>query len=216
MATASVLYEATKAFKEVNIFIYVMGQPTPTTIAKPGMSTKEIGERLDAAEKKFGYGCNDHIVPAIQQSLADIAENMGKNSNSTSGFIHIFPITDGGNNDYEGVSSNLVGAYPNKCIKTLIDNNEYLTIDWLFIDQQYSNYTKPFIEDMRKKGYTQLDYVDGVFSKHRGNVEKEIIADKVIELLSRRIRYSQVKEKTQNGVKKKLIEKGLQEIKKYR
>ncbi|MBR5154191.1 MAG: hypothetical protein IKW58_00515 [Alphaproteobacteria bacterium] len=216
MATAHVLYEATKSFKEVNIFIYVMGQPTPTTIAKPGMSTKEIGERLDAAEKEFGYGCNDHIVPAMQQSLADIAENMGKNANSTSGFIHIFPITDGGNNDYAGLTSNLNGAYPNKCIKTLIENNEYLTFDWLFIDQQYTNYTKPFIEDMKKKGCTQLDYVDGVFSKYKGDVVKEKIADKVIELLARRIRHSQVKEKTQNGVKKKLIEKGLQEIKRYR
>ena len=215
--TACVLYEATKNFKEVNIFIYVMGWPTPTTIAKPGMGTKEIAQKLDGVYEGGVYGASDHLVPAVTQAMTDIAENMGKHANRTSGFIHVFPITDGGNNDYEGIDlRNPSGAYPNQCIKTLIDNNEYLTFDWLFVDTCMENYTKPFIDEMKKKGCTQLDYVSGVFERGQKHSKKTVISDKIIELLSKRLKHSQVEKKATNDVKRKLIEEGVRKLKQRR
>ena len=215
--TACVLYEATKNFKEVNVFIYVMGWPDPTTIAKPGMGTKEIAQKLDGVYEGGVYGASDHLIPAVTQAMADIAENMGKHANRTSGFIHVFPITDGGNNDYEGFDPrNPSAAYPNQSIKTLIDNNEYLTFDWLFVDTCMDNYTKPFIDEMKKKGCTQLDYVSGVFERGQKDSKKSVISDKIIELLSKRLKHSQVEKKATNDVKRKLIEEGLRKLKQRR
>ncbi len=214
-ATACILYEATKSFKEVNVFIYVMGEPTPTTVAKPGMSTKEVAQNLNIVQQIGGTSCNDHLVPAVEQSLKDVAENMGKHSNQTSGFIHVFPITDGGNNDYAGANASKINeAYPNRCIKALIKNNPYLTFDWFFVDGNWMNYTKPFIDDMKKKGCTQLEYAEGVFTKYtKEQGGKDRIVGKIIEVLEKRLRHSQIEEKTLNGVKKKLIEEGLKKIK---
>ena len=48
-----------------------MGDPTPITVAKSGMSTIEIAERMNAAQVKDGEGCKDHLIPAIEKSLKD-------------------------------------------------------------------------------------------------------------------------------------------------
>ena len=209
-AAACIMYEATRDIKEVNAFIYIMGEPAPTTVAKPGMSTKEISQKLDVVRRINGRGCCDHLVPAIYTSLKDVAEHMGKNSNKTSGFVHVFPITDGGNNDYRlSNMSDLNNAYPNKCVEGLVSKNPYLTFDWLFVDGGWHNYTKPFIDYMKSKGSTQLNYVDGVFS----NEDNSVIIGKIVELLTKRIKDSQVEEKVVNGVKKKILEEGLKNIK---
>ena len=76
------------------------------------------------------------------------------------------------------------------------------------------NYTKPFIDDMKKKGCTQLEYAEGVFTRYtKEQGGKDRIVGKIIEVLEKRLRHSQIEEKTLNGVKKKIIEEGLKKIK---
>jgi hypothetical protein len=199
LATACILYEAVKSIKEVNVYIYMMGDPTPYTIAKPGMSTKEIAENISAAKRSDGTGCNDHLSPAIKRCLEDVAENLGKKPNKTSGFTHIFSITDGGNNDYRNKD---VNGY----IRNILENNPDITFDSFFIDHGWDNYTRPLIDEMKSKGSTQIDYVNNVFGGTTAEGIKETVSKKIIEMLQKRLKFSEVKEKTTNRVKKKLIE----------
>ncbi len=198
LATACILYEAVRSIKEVNVYIYLMGEPTPYTIAKPGMKTKEIAENISRAEKSNGFSCNDYLSPAIEQCLKDVAEDYGKRPRATSGFTHIFSITDGYNNDYSFFD---VNGY----IRRILTANSDITFDSFFINEEEDNYTKGFIEEMKRQGSTQIDYVEKVFGGFEIAKIKETANEKIIEMLQKRLKHSELKERKTNGVKQKLI-----------
>ena len=204
LAISCILYEAARSFKEINVYIYMMGQPYPLTVAKPDNKTKEIGKNIESVREGQG-GANDYLIPAVQQFLKDVSEDMGKHPHVKSGFTHIFSITDGGNDDY--FDGNMV----NDCLRTMLEKNEQLTFDSFFMGNEASGggggYTKPLIYDMQKEGCMRIDYVDGI---ERG----EQIPEKIMEMLKKRLKHSTIKEPMTNSVKEKLIIETLKSMKK--
>ena len=97
--------------------------------------------------------------------------------------------------------------FVNGIIKTLLKENPHLTIDEFFVDGCWRNDAKLFIEDMKKQGSTQIDYVDGVFGG------SDVVCGKIIELLEKRMKHSQITESLTNGVKEKLIKSSISKVK---
>ena len=60
----------------------------------------------------------------------------------------------------------------------MIRENPQITFDSLFLcdKDRYENYTKPLINDLKKEGITQMDYVD-IYSS-------EVISEKIIDHFS--------------------------------
>ena len=198
LAISCILYEAARSFKEINVYIYMMGEPYPLTVALPDDKTKEIAKRLESVRRGQG-GCNDFLIPAVKEFLKDISSDMAKHPHVKSGFTHIFSVTDGGNNDYGSTDVN-------GCLKTMLEKNEQLTFDSFFMDQGESNYTKPLVREMQAKGCDRIDYVDGIVSGDQ-------IPGKIMEMLKKRMKHSQIKEPMTNGVKEKLIIETLKSLK---
>lgn len=198
LAISCILYEAARSFKEVNIYIYMMGEPYPLTVALPDDKTKDIAKRLESVRRGQG-GCNDFLIPAVKEFLKDVSSDMAKHPHVKSGFTHIFSVTDGGNNDYGSTDVN-------GCLKTMLEKNEQLTFDSFFMDQGESNYTKPLVREMQAKGCDRIDYVDGIASGDQ-------IPGKIMEMLKKRMKHSQIKEPMTNGVKEKLIIETLKSLK---
>lgn len=197
LAISCILYEAARSFKEINIYIYMMGEPTPLTIALPEDTTKEIAQRLESVRKGQG-GCKDFLTPAVRQLLIDVSDNMQKHPHVKSGFTHIFSVTDGGNNDYANIDVN-------SCIEKLLAKNEQITFDSFFIDGGWRNYTKPLIDKLKKQGSTQIDCVDDIDSPEK-------IPAAIAEMLKKRMKNSQIKSPQTNAVKQKLITDTLKNI----
>ena len=198
LAISCILYEAARSFKEINVYIYMMGEPYPLTVALPDDKTKEIAKRLESVRRGQG-GCNDFLIPAVTEFLKDVSSDMAKHPHVKSGFTHIFSVTDGGNNDYGSTDVN-------GCLKTMLEKNEQLTFDSFFMDQGESNYTKPLVREMQAKGCDRIDYVDGIVSGDQ-------IPGKIMEMLKKRMKHSQIKEPMTNGVKEKLIIETLKSLK---
>ena len=198
LAISCILYEAARSFKEINVYIYMMGEPYPLTVALPDDKTKEIAKRLESVRRGQG-GCNDFLIPAVKEFLKDVSSDMAKHPHVKSGFTHIFSVTDGGNNDYGSTDVN-------GCLKTMLEKNEQLTFDSFFMDQGESNYTKPLVREMQAKGCDRIDYVDGI-------VYGDQIPGKIMEMLKKRMKHSQIKEPMTNGVKEKLIIETLKSLK---
>lgn len=198
LAISCILYEAARSFKEINVYIYMMGEPYPLTVALPDDKTKEIAKRLESVRRGQG-GCNDFLIPAVKEFLKDVSSDMAKHPHVKSGFTHIFSVTDGGNNDYGSTDVN-------GCLKTMLEKNEQLTFDSFFMDQGESNYTKPLVREMQAKGCDRIDYVDGIVSGDQ-------IPGKIMEMLKKRMKHSQIKEPMTNGVKEKLIIETLKSMK---
>ena len=198
LAISCILYEAARSFKEINVYIYMMGEPYPLTVALPDDKTKEIAKRLESVRQGQG-GCNDFLIPAVKEFLKDVSSDMAKHPHVKSGFTHIFSVTDGGNNDYGSTDVN-------GCLKTMLEKNEQLTFDSFFMDQGESNYTKPLVREMQAKGCDRIDYVDGIVSGDQ-------IPGKIMEMLKKRMKHSQIKEPMTNGVKEKLIIETLKSLK---
>ncbi len=198
LAISCILYEAARSFKEINVYIYMMGEPYPLTVALPDDKTKEIAKRLESVRRGQG-GCNDFLIPAVKEFLKDVSSDMAKHPHIKSGFTHIFSVTDGGNNDYGSTDVN-------GCLKTMLEKNEQLTFDSFFMDQGESNYTKPLVREMQAKGCDRIDYVDGIVSGDQ-------IPGKIMEMLKKRMKHSQIKEPMTNGVKEKLIIETLKSLK---
>ena len=198
LAISCILYEAARSFKEINVYIYMMGEPYPLTVALPDDKTKEIAKRLESVRRGQG-GCNDFLIPAVKEFLKDVSSDMAKHPHVKSGFTHIFSVTDGGNNDYGSTDVN-------GCLKTMLEKNEQLTFDSFFMDQGESNYTKPLVGEMQAKGCDRIDYVDGIVSGDQ-------IPGKIMEMLKKRMKHSQIKEPMTNGVKEKLIIETLKSLK---
>lgn len=170
LAISCILYEAARSFKEINVYIYMMGEPYPLTVALPDDKTKEIAKRLESVRRGQG-GCNDFLIPAVKEFLKDVSSDMAKHPHVKSGFTHIFSVTDGGNNDYGSTDVN-------GCLKTMLEKNEQLTFDSFFMDQGESNYTKPLVREMQAKGCDRIDYVDGIVSGDQ-------IPGKIMEMLKK-------------------------------
>lgn len=198
LAISCILYEAARSFKEVNIYIYMMGEPYPLTVALPDDKTKDIAKRLESVRRGQG-GCNDFLIPAVKEFLQDVSADMAKRPHVKSGFTHIFSITDGGNNDYGSTDVN-------GCLKTMLEKNEQLTFDSFFMDEGGENYTKPLVREMQAKGCDRIDYVDGIASGDQ-------IPGKITEMLKKRMKHSRIKEPMTNAVKEKLIIETLKSIK---
>ena len=198
LAISCILYEAARSFKEVNIYIYMMGEPYPLTVALPDDKTKDIAKRLESVRRGQG-GCNDFLIPAVKEFLQDVSADMAKRPHVKSGFTHIFSITDGGNNDYGSTDVNA-------CLKTMLEKNEQLTFDSFFMDEGGENYTKPLVREMQAKGCDRIDYVDGIASGDQ-------IPGKITEMLKKRMKHSRIKEPMTNAVKEKLIIETLKSIK---
>ena len=198
LAISCILYEAARSFKEINVYIYMMGEPYTLTVAIPDDKTKEIAKRLESVRRGQG-GCNDFLIPAVKEFLKDVSSDMAKHPHVKSGFTHIFSVTDGGNNDYGSTDVN-------GCLKTMLEKNEQLTFDSFFMDQGESNYTKPLVREMQAKGCDRIDYVDGIVSGDQ-------IPGKIMEMLKKRMKHSQIKEPMTNGVKEKLIIETLKSLK---
>ena len=198
LAISCILYEAARSFKEINVYIYMMGEPYPLTVALPDDKTKEIAKRLESVRRGQG-GCNDFLIPAVKEFLKDVSSDMAKHPHVKSGFTHIFSVTDGGNNDYGSTDVN-------GCLKTMLEKNEQLTFDSFFMDQGESNYTKPLVREMQAKGCDRIDYVDSIVSGDQ-------IPGKIMEMLKKRMKHSQIKEPMTNGVKEKLIIETLKSLK---
>ena len=198
LAISCILYEAARSFKEINVYIYMMGEPYPLTVALPDDKTKEIAKRLESVRQGQG-GCNDFLIPAVKEFLKDVSSDMAKHPHVKSGFTHIFSVTDGGNNDYGSTDVN-------GCLKTMLEKNEQLTFDSFFMDQGESNYTKPLVREMQAKGCDRIDYVDSIVSGDQ-------IPGKIMEMLKKRMKHSQIKEPMTNGVKEKLIIETLKSLK---
>ena len=198
LAISCILYEAARSFKEVNIYIYMMGEPYPLTVALPDDKTKDIAKRLESVRRGQG-GCNDFLIPAVKEFLQDVSSDMAKRPHVKSGFTHIFSITDGGNNDYGSTDVN-------GCLKTMLEKNEQLTFDSFFMDEGGENYTKPLVREMQAKGCDRIDYVDGIASGDQ-------IPGKITEMLKKRMKHSRIKEPMTNAVKEKLIIETLKSIK---
>lgn len=170
LAISCILYEAARSFKEINVYIYMMGEPYPLTVALPDDKTKEIAKRLESVRQGQG-GCNDFLIPAVKEFLKDVSSDMAKHPHVKSGFTHIFSVTDGGNNDYGSTDVN-------GCLKTMLEKNEQLTFDSFFMDQGESNYTKPLVREMQAKGCDRIDYVDSIVSGDQ-------IPGKIMEMLKK-------------------------------
>ena len=198
LAISCILYEAARSFKEVNIYIYMMCEPYPLTVALPDDKTKDIAKRLESVRRGQG-GCNDFLIPAVKEFLQDVSSDMAKRPHVKSGFTHIFSITDGGNNDYGSTDVN-------GCLKTMLEKNEQLTFDSFFMDEGGENYTKPLVREMQAKGCDRIDYVDGIASGDQ-------IPGKITEMLKKRMKHSRIKEPMTNAVKEKLIIETLKSIK---
>ena len=198
LAISCILYEAARSFKEINVYIYMMGEPYPLTVALPDDITIESAKRLDSVRRGQG-GCYDFLIPAVKEFLKDVSSDMAKHPHVKSGFTHIFSVTDGGNNDYGSTDVN-------GCLKTMLEKNEQLTFDSFFMDQGESNYTKPLVREMQAKGCDRIDYVDGIVSGDQ-------IPGKIMEMLKKRMKHSQIKEPMTNGVKEKLIIETLKSLK---
>ena len=198
LAISCILYEAARSFKEINVYIYMMGEPYPLTVALPDDKTKEIAKRLESVRRGQG-GCNDFLIPAVKEFLKDVSSDMAKHPHVKSGFTHIFSVTDGGNNDYGSTDVN-------GCLKTMLEKNEQLTFDSFFMDQGESNYTKPLVREMQAKGCDRIDYVDGIVSGDQ-------IPGKIMEMLKKRMKHSQIKEPMTTGVKEYLIIETLKSLK---
>ncbi|MCM1324587.1 MAG: hypothetical protein NC218_10735 [Acetobacter sp.] len=206
LAISCILYEAARSFKEINVYIYMMGEPTPLTVALPDDKTKIVAKRLESVRKGQG-GCNDHLIPAVSQFLDDVAQNMVAHPHKKSGFTHIFSVTDGGNNDYREHRN---GKFlVNQQLQTMLEKNEQITFDCFFIDGGWRNYTKPFIEEMKKQGSTQTDYVDHIDDPSQ-------ISIAITNMLKKRMKHSQIKSPMTNGIKQKLIAETLKDIKRRR
>ena len=208
LAISCILYEAARSFKEINVYIYMMGEPYPLTVATPETKTKEIGKNIESVRDGQGGSC-DYLLPAIQQFLKDVSEDMGKHPHVKSGFTHIFSITDGGNDDYFDMRNG--ESVVNNCLRTMLEKNEQLTFDSFFMGNHASGggggYTKPLIHEMQKEGCMRIDYVDGI---ERG----EQIPEKIMEMLRKRLKHSTIKEPMTNSVKEKLIIETLKSMKK--
>ncbi len=198
LAISCILYEAARSFKEINVYIYMMGEPIPLTVALPDDPTKKIAERLESVRRGQG-GCNDYLTPAIRQLLIDVSDDMKEHPHVKSGFTHIFSVTDGGNNDYGSVDVN-------SCIEKLLEKNEQITFDSFFIDGGWRNYTKPLIDKLKKQGSTQIDCVDDIDSPEK-------IPAAITEMLKKRMKNSQIKTPQTNDIKQKLITDTLKNIK---
>ncbi len=198
LAISCIMYEAARSFKEINVYIYMMGEPIPLTVALPDDPTKKIAERLESVRRGQG-GCNDYLTPAIRQLLIDVSDDMKEHPHVKSGFTHIFSVTDGGNNDYGSVDVN-------SCIEKLLEKNEQITFDSFFIDGGWRNYTKPLIDKLKKQGSTQIDCVDDIDSPEK-------IPAAITEMLKKRMKNSQIKTPQTNGIKQKLITDTLKNIK---
>ena len=182
MKIATILYEAARDFKEVSLYVYAMGNDSepPLRIAHPDMRTEEIGKNIDAAEKDGGRNDYDHLIPSVVMALSDISQKISSRPTEIGSRTHIFSITDGGNCDYGR------GRYRvNDVLEKMIRENPQITFDSLFLcdKDRYENYTKPLINDLKKEGITQMDYVD-IYSS-------EVISEKIIEMLKKRMSYSE-------------------------
>lgn len=58
---------------------------------------------------------------------------------------------------------------------------------------------------MKRQGSTQIDYVEKVFGGFEIAKIKETANEKIIEMLQKRLKHSELKERKTNGVKQKLI-----------
>ena len=192
-----ILFEASRKIPEINIYIYMMGQPRPLVIGLPENSQEEIACNLDSVRRGQG-GCNDHLTPAVERFLQDVAERKAKDPKSKSGFQHIFSITDGGNNDYEERDVN-------KILETLLDNNPYMTFDSFFIDVGYTNYTKGFILEKRQAGCKRIGFVDNIYDISE-------MPQKICEMLTQRMKYSKLDKASTNMLLTKIIKDSLSKI----
>ena len=192
-----ILFEASRKIPEINIYIYMMGEPHPLVIGLPETNQEEIACNLDSVRRGQG-GCNDHLTPAVKRFLQDVAERKAHEPKSSSGFQHIFSITDGGNNDYRYRDVN-------KILSTLLDNNPYMTFDSFFIDSGGSNYTKGFILEKRQEGCKRIGFVDDI-----DDISK--MPQKICEMLAQRMKYSKLDKASTNVSLTKIIKNSLSKI----
>ena len=199
--TACILYEASRKIKEVNVFVYAMGDSYHSDalpIAIPGMTTKQIAENLDSIGSS---GCNDSIFPALEMGLKDVTDHMAKKPSDICGFTHIFALTDGYNGDYTYRDGD-------KCLEILLNGNPQLTIDFFFTGTNDNNYMRSFLNKKKAEGSTQIDSVEGIFADNKP------LGEKISEILLKRMQVSKVKEPQTNELKQKLIKDSVQQMSK--
>ena len=192
-----ILFEASRKIPEINIYIYMMGSPRPLVIGLPETRQEEIACNLDSVRRGQGSD-NDHLTPAVERFLKDVAERKAREPKSKSGFQHIFSITDGGNCDYGERDVNGI-------LSTLLDNNPYMTFDSFFIDGGYRNYTKGFILKKRQEGCKRIGFVDDI-----DDIRK--MPDKICEMLAQRMKYSKLDNASTNILLTKIIKDSLSKI----
>ena len=197
LAIGCIIFEAARQIPEIQMYIYMMGEPNPLNICRPGDEGDEIARKLESVRQGQG-GCNDHLIPAVQRLLKDVARNKAQTPHQKSGFTHIFSVTDGGNCDYSCYDVN-------GTLREIIDSNPYLTFDSFFIDTGNPNYTKPFIASMKQEGCKRIDYVDDV-----DNLQK--VPQKIYEMLCLRMQNTKLENAPDNEIKLKLIQDALSKI----
>lgn len=126
LVAGCIIFEAAKNIKDVNIYMYMMGNPRPLCIAKPEFSIEEVSKNLERVREGQGSD-RDHIMPAIEKFLEDMEKHeQGAKQSENVGASHIFAITDGYNTDRDPVGTN-------EKIKQLVLGSKYISLDYLFI-----------------------------------------------------------------------------------
>ncbi len=189
ITTGCILYEAAKEVG-MDVYIGMLGDPHPLSIAKPGMSDREIGQAIVKVRRGQG-GDKDYLSSSIAKMIETTLEKK-KDLSQLVGNTHVFVVTDGGFTDMEVALSH---------VKSLQKESPHTTMDFVMIgslkslvidaaDEVNSTAVKAPI------GYTIVD-------------SPSKISDGVIELLTKRLKNT----RSEDAISLKHKQKELKSVK---
>ena len=196
-----IINEAVKSNDAFNVYLGIMTNPVQY-IVEPGMSEKEIADRLGSIYKNSYGGCDDDkIADATRETLKRI--HSSTNPNEKEGFSHFFYITDGGHTDAEV-------CVP--LLNQLMDESKITTFNWIKFSDYWSSY-QTALDEIKKARTSKI----GTAAPMIVDIEsKEDILPAFSKMLQVRIRDMKRSPALDQPVKKRMLQDSLAKIKEIR
>ena len=196
-----IINEAVKSNDAFNVYLGIMTNPVQY-IVEPGMSEKEIADRLGSIYKNSYGGCDDDkIADATRETLKRI--HSSTNPNEKEGFSHFFYITDGGHTDEEV-------CVP--LLNQLMDESKITTFNWIKFSDYWSSY-QTALDEIKKARASKI----GTAAPMIVDIEsKEDILPAFSKMLQVRIRDMKRSPALDQPVKKRMLQDSLAKIKEIR
>ena len=196
-----IINEAVKSNDAFNVYLGIMTNPVQY-IVEPGMSEKEIADRLGSIYKNSYGGCDDDkIADATRETLKRI--HSSTNPNEKEGFSHFFYITDGGHTDAEV-------CVP--LLNQLMDESKITTFNWIKFSDYWSSY-QTALDEIKKARTSKI----GTAAPMIVDIEsKEDILPAFSKMLQTRIRDMKRSPALDQPVKKRMLQDSLAKIKEIR